>query len=319
MSAQPCGCDPAADWLCEQHREQTLDEHLEQRAVEGVAALIAGQGMSAHETLTEAEASIKQPSHMDGIERTKPDNTQHTLTLEFGRFLTQAEWAIIAHEAQSLPFVQNLRADVDSETQAALALVVHQLKPDTKYIFFAPPEFDVDALTRGLAGLVANGSVVIRTPGAETVQIYDIDAREVVAPIEPTAPADETGPTGTFDILRGENPVGGKTDALDQMIARTSGRERQLLENLNPERARQLRARLNPHFGQPSIFIDDARWLLASLDDALSELQNSHTHQRLLQRRLAYIAELTHADGRHFGAWRTCSHGICRMASEFLP
>lgn len=35
----------------------------------------------------------------------------HTLTLEFGRLLTEAEWRDIVERARQLPYVQHLRAD----------------------------------------------------------------------------------------------------------------------------------------------------------------------------------------------------------------
>lgn len=42
-----------------------------------------------------------------------PSPVEHTLTLEFGRFLSESEWREVATQAKGLPYVQGLRANAE--------------------------------------------------------------------------------------------------------------------------------------------------------------------------------------------------------------
>ncbi len=45
-----------------------------------------------------------------------PRREAHTLTLEFGRLLSEDEWRDVVTRARQLPYVQHLKADVVSLT-----------------------------------------------------------------------------------------------------------------------------------------------------------------------------------------------------------
>lgn len=59
----------------------------------------------------EAQWKRENPMGSTLIETEPQKPTEHTLTLQFGRFLSRAEWREVAEQAWKLPHVQGLRAD----------------------------------------------------------------------------------------------------------------------------------------------------------------------------------------------------------------